>query len=171
MDDFAPRTSSDLPQSPSPMALADALKSTGVRGWLLVLCLMLTVVGPLISAWLVVIEYMQFAPLFASSWGLQAAIFFTSAITACSIIFGIYAGVRLWSVQPGAVNTAKNALLFGLTVDILTTTIQLAVWPESTAEGRLFNEVTISVIPSLVFFTVCLAYLNKSTRVEATYQS
>ena len=170
MDDFATHNRSDLQQSPLPEALPDASKNRGVHGWLLVLCLMLTVIGPLISAWLVAFKYMQFAPYFASSRGLQVAILFTSAIIACSVVFGIYAGIRLWSIRPGAVDTAKNALLFGLAADILATAIQIGVGPESSADGRWFNEVTISVIPCLVFFTLCLGYLNKSTRVEATYE-
>ena len=171
MDDFTSTKSSPPNESIPTSALPGPIRYKGVYGWLLVLCLMLTVVGPLISAWLVANEYAQFSPYFSSSRGLQVAIFVSIAITACSVVFGIYAGLHLWSIRPRAVNTAKNSLLFGLAADIVTTVLQIAAGPVSGADGRLVNEVTISVIPSLIFFTVCLAYLNKSTRVHATYQS
>ena len=143
----------------------------GVGGWLLVLCLMLIGVGPLISAWFMAHEYAEFAPYFAGSRGLQAAIFASIAITICSVVFGVYAGLRLWSIRSGAVNTAKQALLFGLAADIVTTFVQIAAQPSATADGRLLHEVTMSLIPSLIFFTVSFAYLNRSTRVHATYES
>ena len=43
----------------------DGTPHEGVRGWLLLLCPMLTVVGPLVSAWLAADEYLQRAPHFA----------------------------------------------------------------------------------------------------------
>ena len=154
----------------------NALASTptgkrGVRGWLLLLCLMLTVFGPLISAWLMSVEYEQFAPHFAGSPGTEIAIFLSIALTTGAVLFGIYAGIGLWTIRPRAVDTAKNALLLGLAVDIVSTALQIAVCPTPSAEGQFFNDVALTVIPSLIFFTLCFAYLNKSLRVEATYPS
>ncbi len=171
MDDFAARNDSDLGESKRANPRPGVSNGKGVRGWLLVLCLMLTVVGPLISAWLVANEYMTFAPYFVSSRGLQVAIFVSMAITACSVAFGIYAGLRLWSIRPGAVAIAKYALLCGLAADFVTTTMQIAFGPTLIADGQLLHEVTVHLIPSLIFFTLCLGYLNKSARVHATYEA
>ena len=144
---------------------------SGVRGWLLLLCLMLTIVGPIISIALAASEYQQFALHFAGSRGMQAAIFFSITFTACAVVFGIYAGWRLWAVRPGAVKMAKAALLFGLSADIATTLIQIAAWPGSTVDVQLLHDARISLIPSLMFFTLGFGYLNKSARVQATYLS
>ena len=143
-------------------------KCQGVRGWLLVLCLMLTVVGPAISVWLMAHEHADAAQSFAGSLGLQAAVVCSLLLTACAVAFGAYAGLRLWLIRPGAVNTAKLALLVGLAVDIVTTAIEAAVAQEPS--GQLLFQVEVSVIPSLVFFTLCFAYLNRSKRVHATYE-
>ncbi len=171
MDDFTASNGSRLRESMHPSAVPELSRYKGVRGWLLALCLMLTVVGPLITTWLMAYEYLASAPYFASFGGLQAAIFFSIAIKACVVVFGVYAGVRLWSIRPGAVDTAKYALVFGLVADALTTTLQTAFGPTSVADGQLYYEVTMRIIPSLIFFGICLAYLNKSTRVHVTYQS
>lgn len=143
----------------------------GVRGWLLVLCLMLTVIGPVVSAWLMADQYARFAPFFAGSFGVRAAVLVSLLIAACSVAFGIYAGLRLWRVRPNAVGTAKRALLFGLAADIVTTAVDVVVGQAPTASDRLLHQVEVNLIPSLIFFTLCFAYLNKSKRVQATYES
>lgn len=148
----------------------DMSRRKGVRGWLLVFCLMLTLVGPLISSWVMAEKYQSLAPFFAGSRSLEAAVFISIVIEACSVAFGVYAGIGLWSIRPGAVDTAKKALLLGLAANVVTTALLIATGPASAAEGRLLHQLTINIIPDLIFFTVCFAYLNKSTRVQLTYQ-
>lgn len=139
----------------------------GVRGWLLVLCLMLTVVGPAISTWLMANEYTNAAPLFSESLSVHVLVVGSLVFMACSVAFGAYAGLRLWLIRPNAVNTAKHALLFGLAADVITTTIEAAT--ALVPSDRLLFQVEVSLVPSLIFFTLCFAYLNKSKRVYATY--
>ena len=139
----------------------------GVRGWLLALCLMLTVIGPAIAVWLMVIEYTSAEPLFRESPGRQAAALGSLLLSGCSVVFGAYAGLRLWLVLPNAVRTAKYALLFGLAVDIVTTAFEAAA--AQVPSDRLLFQVEISLLPTLIFFTVCFTYLNQSKRVYATY--
>jgi hypothetical protein len=143
--------------------------ASGVHGWLLVLCLMLTLIGPLISVWLMAHDYAVLAPHFPGAGGLQAAVFVSFAITTSSVAFGAYAGLGLWRLRPNAVSTAKFALLVGLAAEVITTVIAVVVEPTHPMEGRLLRQVTVELIPSLVFFTLCFAYLNRSSRVEATY--
>jgi len=131
---------------------------------------MLTVVGPLISVWLMTHTYEAFAPNLAGSAGLRVAVFASLALSACSVVFGVYAGFRLWLVKPNAVATGRYALLAGLAADIVTAVIAVVAGPMH-AEGPLLRQVEIQLVPGLLFFTLCLAYLNKSSRVQATYLS
>jgi hypothetical protein len=171
MDDFTPPIGSHIVASTQPGLLPGTATYRGVRGWLLVLCLMLTVIGPLVCAWLMANEYSAFAPYFAASVGLQAAVLVSLAITASSVAFGVYAGLRLWLIRPRAVTTAKQALLLGLGADIVTTMIDVAAGPSPDAADRLLWQFTFNLAPSLIFFTLCFAYLNRSIRVRATYDS
>lgn len=141
----------------------------GVRGWLLALCLMLTIVGPVICVWLMVEEYANFAPYLAASSGRQIALVASLLATTGSTLFGIYAGLRLWRVQANAVNTAKMALLVGLAADIFTTTIDVVAGPTSRADGNAVHPTLFHLAPSLIFFTLCFAYLQHSNRVDLTY--
>ena len=130
---------------------------------------MLTVGGPVISAWLMVKGHTGFKPFFTENGGLQAAMLISLLITACSVAVGIYAGLCLWLIRPKAVSTAKQALLFGLAADIISTALDAAVRQAPIGIDRLLYQVEFNLIPSLIFFTLCFAYLNRSKRVNATY--
>lgn len=145
------------------------LAPRGVRGWLLALCVVMTVVGPVISGWLMVCEYAAVAPYFDGSRWVLALFVATLVLTAAACAYGIHAGLRLWRVQPGAVATAKAALLFGLGVDVLSAAAHTAMGPVAESGWALRGDLTSTLLPGLVFFTVCFAYLNRSARVEATY--
>lgn len=150
-------------------AAGDAALSTdrGVEGWLLVLCLMLTVVAPLAAVALSLNKYLAAAPLFAGSPGLLLATWAAIAMRVGAVAFGIHAGLRLWAIRPGAVGAAKLALLLGLGASAVATVVHISA--VTGAHGRLLHEVTVGMIPSLAFFIAWFAYLNKSTRVQATY--
>ena len=149
---------------PSSQPRADA---EGVRGWLLALCVMLTVIGPMISVWLIANDYANASPLASKSVAVQALLIASFLLSASAAAFGAYAGVRLWLVLPNAVITAKYALLLGLGVDIVTTMIQTSTAQEP--GDRLLFQVEVNLLPSLIFFTLCYAYLNHSKRVHAIY--
>lgn len=140
----------------------------GVGGWLLVLCAMLTVVGPLISIWIVGEQFDASVPRYATSRGAQWAMIATVAATTCSVLYGIYAGIALWTIRPKAVTTARRALGLGLVVDVATTTISTSL-DRAASAGDGFYDVLWNLAPSLVFFTLCIGFLNRSRRVEATY--
>jgi hypothetical protein len=168
MNDFIPRTGRHAAASvPGPPPGNKTYQ--GVRGWLFVFCLMLTVAGPLISAWLIAYEFAEVAPSLADSAGLQAATFASIVLTACALAFGAYAGLRLWLIRPHAVATAKQALLLGLAVEIVTTLIDAVAASTLHADDGLFQPFIIGIVPGLAFFTLCFAYLNRSRRVHATY--
>ena len=160
---------SDYSEALAPTNLQFDAKYQGVRGWLLVLCLMLTVVGPAISVGLVAHEYVNSMRVFSGSPGDKVAVISSLLLTACAAAFGVYAGLRLWLVRPKAVTTAKLALLFGLAADIVATTIEAAT--AQVPSERLLFQTEVSVIPSLIFFTLCFAYINRSKRVHATYEA
>ena len=142
----------------------------GVGGWLLALCWMLTIVGPLVSVCLLNDGYAPWAELFIQPVRMQAAMLLSIALTLGSVAYGMLAGVLLWTIRPGAVATAKRALLLGLAVDLFTSALQVGVALESPADGSLLQGVLQSSALSLVFFTACFAYLNKSARVQSTYR-
>ena len=146
------------------------LNTPGVHGWLLLLCLMLTVIGPLITLGLMVYDAPQWAAYIGNSPAMQAQILLSRVLTAAAVAVGIYAGLRLWSIKPGAVALTKKALLLGLAVDIVNSVIEVAAGPQAPVNSVLINRSLLNMLPDLIFFTLGFAYLNKSARVQATYR-
>lgn len=139
----------------------------GVRGWLLALCLMFTLVGPVISAWLIAEDFTRASPLGSKPFVVQFSVLASLLLSTCAVAFGAYAGMRLWRIRPNAVLTAKRALLFGLAVEVVTTTF--GAMAADVSGDQLLWQLQVSLVPSLIFFTLCFAYLNRSKRVYATY--
>jgi len=171
MNEFTTPIGDHAVASATPRRPPGASAGAGVRGWLLVLCLMFTVIGPLICAGLMANTYSVFAPQFAGSGGVLAVVLVSLAVTAGSAAYGVYAGLRLWRIRAGAVATAKQALLVGLAADIVSTMIEVAAGRSQDAADRLLWQFTFNLVPSLIFFTLCFAYLNRSNRVGATYRA
>lgn len=145
----------------------------GVGGWLLLLCLMLTVVGPLITTGLLVRQHPGWPPGLAPGRSLSMLAQLLASLSllaeAGSMLYGIYAGLGLWRRRPGAVRSAKAALLLGLAANAVSVTAQWVVGPSAQAAGGLLHALNLGLLPDLVFFTASFAYLNKSARVQATY--
>lgn len=143
----------------------------GVAGWLLLLCLMLTAIGPLITTGLLVQHHLGWPPSLAPARSLpalaQVLALVSVLVEAGSLLVGIRAGLGLWSLRPGAVGAAKTALLLGLAASAVTVTLRWVAG--SPADAGLLHTINLRLLPDLVFFTAAYAYLNKSARVQATY--
>ena len=82
---------------------------------------------------------------------------------------GVHAGLSLWAQRPGAVATARRALLWGLALDVAATVLQLLAGTTAFTPSLALDELMVRLLPDLLFFTLCLGYLNKSRRVALTY--
>jgi len=141
----------------------------GVAGWLLALCLFLTLIGPAISAWLLVERHAAVAPQVSDSAAFYAVLLASMLLTVAATIYGVVAGLCLWRVRPGAVATARRALWAGLAADIVGAAFDVATQPMLAAGSPFLRHLLWQVVPDLVAFTACLGYLQHSRRVFVTY--
>lgn len=142
----------------------------GVGGWLLVLCIVLTIGTPFVAAHNLISNYQQASSEFEYVRGLEEYLFFVTGLRLFLVIFSMHAGISLWTERVHAVRTAKLYLWLFLTA-LMAGIVMLFVmvdWPEERME-TLLREVAIEVGQSLIFFAVCYLYLTRSKRVKATY--
>ena len=136
----------------------------GVRGWLLLLCLGLTVFGPV--RWL---AEMLLSPQERQPWydDLTLALYLNSLVGVGLLVFGMTAGVFLWRVRPGAVLLAKVFL----SVQAIYALVWLALSFRLELPGATLEELVLLRfgISSLAFFAVWFTYLHRSRRVNNTY--
>lgn len=146
----------------------------GVRGWLLLLCINLTILIPALSLYNVIsIYYFINSPLnqliimvsknlFIYHMAIVAIMVFSATLSFC-------AGLQLWDVKPAAVKFTKIFLIIQLFLSFIIAIIQsLMTFPFSGAENN-YGVIIKTIIPSLIHFSLWYAYVSKSRRVYNTF--
>jgi hypothetical protein len=141
----------------------------GVGGWLLLFCVVLTVINPLYSIGNLVLSYNKASHLFNRFPGLLGLVIIDTALILGLTSFSIYAGVRLWRVKSGAVQTTKRLLWC-----VLAYNGTAAVMPFLTGHPAKNNSAMILLVikhtfRGFMFFAVWYSYLKYSKRVKATF--
>ena len=147
---------------------------SGVKGWLLLLCLNLTIFIPAsylyqINCVLDLFNSTRNKILLLMFKALLAYNVLTIATMLFLAIFSFYAGLRLWHVKSRAVKTAKVFLITQLLLILVITIIRPIMTSTIDTGGQVFSAILISLIPSLFQFGLWYLYLTKSSRVHNTY--
>lgn len=141
----------------------------GVKGWLLLLCICLTILDPF-SAFMTLIAVTNAAkPHFDQYPALFRLVLIGGICSTFLIVFSIYAGLSLWRVVPNAVTTVKryfiSAFLYSLFSMFLPVIVGVSekTFPEF-SQGASVNNVIV-----IVYLSIWYLYLMRSKRVKATY--
>ncbi|MGA9756559.1 MAG: DUF2569 family protein [Desulfobaccales bacterium] len=146
----------------------------GVKGWLLLLCLNLTIFIPASCLY----EANCTLDLFNSTRNKILLFMFKELLLYNMLLIGImvfltifsfYAGLRLWEVKPRAVKIAKTFLILQLSL----TSILVIIGPFMTlplgGNENILRDIIKRLTPSLLNFSLWYLYLSNSSRVFTTY--
>jgi hypothetical protein len=156
----------------SPVSAASAGISAfpqAVVGWLLVLCLLLTIVYPAMSLYYIVWRIIPH--LISASASVQ--ILLLSVYVVLFTVLAVYsfmAGTKLWLVKPRAVEFARRYLLVYLIANIG----YFIFWMLLVRPTQAISVAAMAwyhVVSPLPFTTLWYSYLEHSKRVRATYPS
>ncbi len=158
------------PQQNEPIfSYNDVSKYRGVGGWLLLLCVGLTIIGPLMRLSGIGSTMAELPRISAVLPSLVTLIYVENIFSLFITAFSVYAGYSLWAVKPNAVYKAKAFLItlviFAVFDLFLIYMIELpvAVANEAIAQG------IFGLVQSVLYTGVWFAYLTQSKRVRATY--
>ena len=174
--EIPPDTKSEAPASQDVSAPTSASREEssedlkGVKGWLLFLCWILTVVSPVIMLWQIGMEWKVVSPAFAALPNLRTIVVVDTAHNVLMMAFSIWAGVSLWRLKPNAVRIAKTYFVFALIFSIaipffLEGLVELPYEISRANEKEEAKQVIRGVMSSVIW----LWYLSTSKRVRATY--
>jgi hypothetical protein len=152
----------------------------GVRGWLLFLCIVLTIISPAFSMVRFVID---FVPPVTSIFNRYDVVEMPHVLTIPVLIvslvvlrnaFSIYAGIALWTRRPNAVWVAKlylsaNLVVFGLFLSPLLGSLYDFVDPDRDYDHLLFSPPVRAFLAAFGSWALWTAYLTWSRRVRATF--
>ncbi|OPY77720.1 MAG: hypothetical protein A4E64_01013 [Syntrophorhabdus sp. PtaU1.Bin058] len=141
----------------------------GVKGWLLVLCICLTILDPA-SAFIMLIAVTNATkPYFDQNPGLFRLILIGGICSTCLIVFSMYAGLSLWRVAPNAVTIAKRYLTSVFLYSLLSIFLPAIVGLSEASAPDMAQTSTVNNIITMVYPTLWYLYLIRSKRVKATY--
>ncbi|MHB9073026.1 MAG: DUF2569 family protein [Desulfobaccales bacterium] len=147
---------------------------TGVKGWLLLLCINLTIFIPATCLY----EANSTLDLFNSTRN-KILLFMFKGLLLYNILFVVsmvflalfsfYAGLRLWQSNPKAVKTAKAFLITQLILTLIILVSRPLVDLPLGGNGLIFGDLMKRLIPALLNFGLWFLYLSHSKRVRHTF--
>ena len=144
-------------------------KYSGVRSWLLVLCIVLTLGIPIKTLYNLIIMYQDSHKYFQLLPNLAIYFYIDIVLSLIIIVLSIRAGIALWTIKPRAVKTAKNYLFLYLCYAVISLFLPIIVGIYTKINEALIIEIILSGLQALIFFSICYVYLNVSNRVKVTY--
>lgn len=142
-----------------------------VGGWLLFLCVVLTILNPLVTVARFATELAQSAQLMDTVDGLRTVFLVDGVLSTFVLVFSVYAGTGLWSRRRGAVRVAKMYLGVQLMYALGAGLLPLALMSTIGEAGRtaMLGEYGKTAVRGLIFCVVWFMYLTSSKRVRDTY--
>ena len=142
----------------------------GVRGWLLLFCLSLTVFSPLLTIGSLGVGYSESSKYLDQYTGLRIINLIDIILSLGIMAFSIYAGAGLWSIRPGAVQMAKRYLLCFLGYHAVAAILPFMAGLPSASIDAMIMPVAQNTLRGVIYFAVWYSYLNNSKRVKATFR-
>ena len=136
-------------------------KLKGVGGWLLLLCVLLTIVFPLNAI---------YATGRSFAYHPDALILVLDLTNVALAIFSLVAGVMLWRVQNNALAVAKTLLLLSPLHAVCVFCV--VAWSANALYPRPLVSLALRILAlPFLFSLLCYWYLLESRRVKSTYRS
>jgi hypothetical protein len=147
----------------------DEKRYTGIRGWLLLLCVNLTILDPAAMLLNIFVVTNVAKPQFDVHPELMRLLLINGACSICLAVFSVYAGLSLWKALPSGVRLARRYLVTACLYSLFSLALpSLAGIPAElrgqVAAGNLFNSLV-----TILYLAGWYLYIRRSRRVRATY--
>ncbi|NOT59252.1 MAG: DUF2569 family protein [Acidobacteria bacterium] len=135
-----------------------------VGGWLLVLCVGLTILTPAAGLYGLVVGWRVASPLFAKVPGLESLMILNSMLELVLISWACVVGIKLWGVKEGAVAAVRGFM----TATVVLRGLLFLVVAFSPVRG-VGLPAFVAFIQAIIFASIWKSYLTNSKRVKATF--
>jgi hypothetical protein len=148
-----------------------SLQLKGVKGWLLLMCISLTILDPFSIVLNTIIMTNLTKPYFYKHPELLKMVLINGTCSIGLAVFSIYAGISLWKVLPDAIITAKKYLLAISFYSVFSLFIPTLVGFQSGSIKDISVNNTFNSLITVLYATAWYLYLKRSVRVKVTYGS
>lgn len=151
------------------MAVNEELQNRGVRGWLLLLCISLTILDPAAIV-LGVFGALSLAD-FERHPEMQRFLIISGGCRLALAAFSIYSGTALWKLQPDAPSSAKRYFQAVSIYSAFALLLPGIVGLPDELHREMAGASLVSSMVTLCYAAAWYVYLVKSRRVNATFQA
>jgi hypothetical protein len=145
------------------------IKYKGVNGWLLLLCINLTILDPFAMLFnLVSITYFV-KPHFDNFPALINLMLISGSCGLAIMVFSVYSGISLWKMLPNAVSTVKKYFFVVFFYSLFSVVLPSLVGLPEKAQVDFSANTAFNSLITVLYIAVWYIYLNRSKRVKATY--
>jgi hypothetical protein len=142
----------------------------GIGGWLMFLVLCLTIFGPVISLFFVILLLVGAGSVGNTQPEIARFALVLSLLIIPYSVWGLMAGTGLWKMRPGAATRTKQYLLYGsIPFSIITNFLPLLMLPPSDQNAQALAGAVVGSVIGVGLALAWNAYLSKSRRVAATF--
>lgn len=147
--------------------MSDQERYKGVGGWLLLLCINLTILDPAA----IVLGVFGALPLadFEKHPEMARFMMISGGCRLALAAFSVYAGAALWRIQPDAPNTARRYLQAAAIYSAFALLLPGIVGLPGELYAEMAGASLVSSIVTLCYVAAWYLYLGKSRRVRATF--
>ncbi|HUO84815.1 MAG TPA: DUF2569 family protein [Thermoanaerobaculia bacterium] len=143
---------------------------TSVGGWLLFLCVGLTILSPLVNGGRLLAGLSSWDQI--STYSSLANIVAVEAIFGFALIaFGVFAGISLWTLSPNGVTMARRFFIAVLCYQGLMVLMVFGTDLPYFAKGPVQEAIMQQVVASGIGVAIWWSYLNKSKRVADLFSA
>jgi hypothetical protein len=159
----------DIPATEESDARPVDLEYRKVDGWLLFLCISLTILTPLFGGYNLVTGFLGTYQYFDYMPVLKVVVYFDSFAGILITLLSIWTGLGLWSKRENCVPAAKKFMFILLGYSLISASLPYIVGFAEEAVKAMIPATIKSVVQSLVYFGIWFTYLSLSERVKQTY--
>lgn len=141
----------------------------GVKGWLLLLCVSLTILDPLTMFATLLSATEEMKVYFDQYPNVMKFLIITGVCRIALMVYSIYAGLALWKMIPGAVLTAKKYFHAVLLYSVLVVFLPRILTLPDELYRNLAGVTVLNALFTMCYITAWYLYLTHSKRVKATY--
>ncbi len=143
-------------------------KYNKVGGWLLLLCIALTIGTPLRSLYGISVSYDNMIQLQKTFPRLESIFYISSIIISAVMVLSVIVGMMLWDLKKDSVRMTKIYLIIFFAAIVIINLITFIAGLPSEVSQAMIPSVLSGILQALVYSGVWYWYLSVSKRVKAT---
>jgi len=145
---------------------------SGIGGWLLFFCIVITIFNPLRTAYQLIEEYAAIEGLTADFPFLNDLVYTETVFSVLLALISIFVGIKIWSVNKTKITIVSVrmwlAILFAALIAI-PLILEFIIYATFNQNGYLYTFSWLTILGNAIYAIIWWQYFKRSVRVKNTF--